>query len=149
MSDSNLEPGGAPPSQPNSLNPNVLAGATLLPGTPVYIANNSTDQGVIGPAKADSASTAQAVGISLISAANGERGQYRYSGPITLPEVEWAAVLNTGTKLTPGATYYVSQATAGKLTLTKPGSGIVCSVGYATSSRTLLVQPSLQVTVGG
>ena len=142
MSDTSIQPGGAPPPQPNTLNPTV-SGA-ILPGTPVY----TLADGTIGPAKADSATTAFAQGVSLIPAANTERGQYRYSGPVTLTVAEWTAVLNTGTELTPGAPYYVSQATAGKLTKTIPGSGLAVTLGIATSPLCLLVNPNWRTIAG-
>ena len=142
MSDTSIQPGGAPPPQPNTLNPTV-SGA-VLPGTPVY----TLADGTIGPAKADSGTTAYCQGLSLIPAANTERGQYRYSGPVTLTSAEWTAVLNTGTELTPGAPYYVSQATAGKLTKTLPGSGIVCAVGVASSTLCLVVNPNYHTVAG-
>jgi hypothetical protein len=141
MSDSEILAGGAPPPQPNTLNP--LVTGTILPGTPVY----PLADGTIGPARANSATTAYAAGISLIPATTDERGQYRYSGPVTLPAAEWAAVLDTGSELTPGAPYYVSQATAGKITLTLPGSGIVVQVGVAVSETCLLVDVSSR-TIG-
>jgi len=146
MSDSSIEPGGAPPPQPNTLNPKVAAGAAVTPGMPVY----AESTGDIGPAKADSATTAYALGLALINAANGERGQYRYSGPVQLPATAdgWGSVLNTGTALIPGDPYYVSQASAGKITHTLPGSGIVCQVGTAISETTLLVAVCSR-TVGG
>lgn len=133
MSDSQIQPGGAPPPQPNTLNPEVTG--TVLPGTPVY----ALSTGNIGPAKADAAATAYPLGMSLIPATTGERGQYRYSGPVTLSSAEWAAVLDTGSSLTPGAPYYVSQASAGKITKTAPGSGLLARIGVATSPSCMLV----------
>ena len=146
MSDSQIQPGGAPPPEPNSLSNKVLAGQALLPGTPVY-----ADAGVgeLGAADAGTAATAYALGLSLIPAANGERGQYRYSGPLTLSIAEWTAVLNTGTTgLTPGAPYFVSQAAAGKITKTLPGSGIAATIGVALSDVCMLIMPTWRTIAG-
>lgn len=138
MSDSNIEPGGAPPPQPNTLNPRLTG--TVVPGMAVY----PLADGTIGPARANASGTAGAVGIALIPATTGERGQYRYSGPVTLED--WTDASGTA-DLTPGE-YWVSQATAGMITSAKPGSGIATYVGRAVSARTLLVAPSFQ-TAGG
>ena len=103
----------------------------------------------LGAANAGTAATAYALGLSLIPAANGERGQYRYSGPLTLTIAEWTAVLNTGTTgLTPGAPYFVSQATAGKITKTLPGSGIACTIGVAVSDVCMLIMPTWRTIAG-
>lgn len=136
MSDSEILAGGAPPPQPNTLTA-VVTGA-VGPGTPVY----PVADGSIGPARGNSATTAYAVGLALKAGANGERTPYRYAGPVTLTSEEWTAVLNTGTELIPGSPYYVSQSAPGVLTATKPGSGLICLVGVASSDLCLVVNPS-------
>lgn len=136
MSDSEIQPGGAPPPQPNTLS--ARAASSFVRGTPLY----PTAAGTIGPAKADSSTTARCVGLALEPGVSGERTPYRFCGPVTLSEAEWTAVLNTGTLLTPGAQYYISQATAGKITATAPGSGILSVAGIAISTTCLLVLPN-------
>jgi hypothetical protein len=118
-------------------------GTAAVPGTPVYYLSDGT----LGPARANAAGTAYAVGLALHAAADGERCSYRYSGPLTLTDAQVAAILDTGTEFTPGAPYYVSQATAGKLTKTLPVSGIVCAVAVATSTNGLNINPNYR-TVG-
>ena len=107
-------------------------------GTPVTVTTTADE---VSPAKADTLGTTLVIGVCIRKAnAAQERGGVRYAGPVTLTEDQWALVLTGESSLTARATYYVSQATAGKLTKTKPGSGLVTTVGYALSATTLFVK---------
>lgn len=140
MSDTQIGPGGELLPEPNQYNP-IFTGSMAL-GTPVAISVTTAD--AVGPAKANSVNTTYAIGVVIRNAAPGDRGGIRYQGPVTLAPGAWADALDTGTELTQGVPYYVSAATAGKLTLTPPDTGgtFVCPVGYALGPNTLFVQPS-------
>lgn len=150
MSDTEITPGGPPPALPNSVN-SISASAGVLPGTPLYpSAANANGAPTVSAARGNVVGTAYPVGLALNPAGVGDKVGYRYSGPLTLPIAEWAAVLDTGTQLTPGVPYYVSDATAGKLTLTRPvaSSQFVSPVGVASSHNTMIINCSLPVQNG-
>jgi hypothetical protein len=65
-------------------------------------------------------------------------------GPVTLPTATWDVVTGSVGGLTPGATYYVNSVGAGTITTTPQPTTTV--VGYAISSTTMIVQPSIPVT---
>jgi len=144
MSDSSIEPGGAPLPEPNTYNPIFSSSMSL--GTPVAFSTSVHDEVV--PAKANVVGTTYAIGVVIRNCSTaGERGGVRYAGAVTL--TSWADVLDTGTELETGKPYYVSNATAGKLTKTAPASGYVCPVGFAASPTTLFVQPSFPTAAIG
>jgi hypothetical protein len=136
MSDTTIPIGGEGLPEPNTYNP-VFASSMAL-GTPVAISTTAAD--TVVPAKANSATTTYVIGVVIRNAAPGGRGGLRYLGPVTLES--WADVLDTGSALTQGVPYYVSEATAGKLTLTPPDTGFAAPVGFALSPTTLFVNPS-------
>jgi hypothetical protein len=146
MSDSEIGPGGSQLPEPNTYNPRFSSVFPL--GTPV--AFSAADEDAVIAAKADAIATAGAIGV-VIRKANGafDRGGVRYNGPVTLTAAEWATVLTGESELTTGKAYYVSTATAGLLTKTKPASPFDVVVGYAASPLTLFVQPGVPVAVGG
>lgn len=92
--------------------------------------------------RANAAGTSEVVGVNIGAAAEDEPGFAKYAGPVTLTTAEWDAVAGTTGGLTPGARYYLSTATAGKLTATPPSTEgqFLCPVGLALSATTLLVQ---------
>ncbi len=142
MSDSTILLGGAA-APPDTTNP-VMVGA-CLPGTPLYASGN----GVASPARANGASAAYPIGLALHAAADGERTFCKYAGLVVLTSAQWTAVLDTGTVLEYGKPYYVSAATAGKLTKTAPSEGsYVACVGIAMSTHALLVQIGLAELAG-
>jgi hypothetical protein len=67
-------------------------------------------------------------------------------GPLTVSD--WTAVVG-GTTLTAGAEYFVSAATAGKLTATAPSASgnIVQKIGYAINTTTMMVRIGQPLTL--
>ena len=115
MSDTEIGPGGPLPVLPNQYNPIAGVGLPNI-GTPVYIDSNGEAQLANGGAHG----TSFAIGLTTTAAEPGQRVNVRYSGPLSLTPAQVAAILDTGTALTPGVPYFVSAATAGKITLTPP-----------------------------
>lgn len=140
-----------------------MADSNLLPGSPSvpratgytnrgFIANGNTssfDQGnaittntngEILFAKADAAGTANVLGLVIEAAeGSGRPVGYQIDGLMTLEIAQWDNVTGQTGGLTPQAVYWLSPATAGKLTTTKPISGgaYQTPIGYATSSKTM------------
>lgn len=125
---------------PNAFEFSLSSGA--VPGTVLAATSSGIAKG-----RANAAGTSEVAGVVISASAEDEPGFARYSGPVTLTEDEWDAVAGTTGGLTPGARYYLSAATAGKLTATPPSTEgqFVSPVGVAMSSTTLLVQPALPI----
>ena len=138
MSDSTIE-GSAPlpPTPTGYLTP--VAALNMPPGSPV-IARASDGKAAL--AKADSDTTAAVIGLLARPATANQNTLVYYAGVLTLTEAQWNAI-ETGatTGLTPNATYYLSDATAGKLTRTPVSTGghRVASIGVALSTTQLLI----------
>jgi len=67
--------------------------------------------------------------------------RYQFSGPLTLSVEEWANISGEVGGLTPHSTYYISAATAGKLTKTAPSNpNFIAPVGFALNATTLMIQ---------
>ena len=120
---------------------NVNAG-TLVVGTPVY----APSAGNMDKAQANAAGTAACVGLlSRIHSVAGSLALssfYQSSGPLILTTAQWDAVTGDVGGLVTGDLYYVSAATAGKITKTAPSAGgqFVAIVGRAVSATELIVQ---------
>jgi hypothetical protein len=134
MSDTSSVPGGLPPAPPNSYNP--IMHSAVVPGTAVAASAAADDTAVL--ANEAAAATRQYLGLTLQGGSAGQRVATRYAGPITLSEDEWDAVAGTSGGLARNTWYYVSAATAGKITATPNAAG---AIGFALSSRTLFIKP--------
>lgn len=106
--------GGVPVTPPLTNTSGVLAPA----GTPTY---SSADLS-FSLAKADTQAHASMIGLTQSDVAIGASGTIQTSGPITLTTAQWDFICGTSGGLAFGAKYYVSAATAGKLTTTPPGT---------------------------
>lgn len=110
-------------------------GSTLPIGTPVY----ASAAGSVNNAKADAAATALCIG--LVADAGGiattKSGLIRSFGSIIATTSQWDTITGGSGGLTYGAKYYLSSATAGKLT-TAPGT-IPMAIGKAVSTTELLL----------
>jgi len=96
-------------------------------GQVVYISGNDT----VDLAKANASATSKAVGLVADSSiANDSSGNIQMQGVIS--NTDWTTVVGS-TTLTAGATYYLDNATAGKMTTTAPTSGYVVEIGTALS----------------
>lgn len=132
MSDSSIVPGGLPPAPPNSYNP--IMHSAVIPGETVAASAADDDTAVL--ANAAAAGTRQVLGVVLQGASAGARTGVRYAGPVTLSTEEWDAVAGTSGGLARNTWYYLSAATAGKITATPGGS---TAVGFALSPTTLFI----------
>ncbi len=123
------------------LTPSTQTG--ILPaGTPVYPGAPAGD-GKLLAARANNIDTVDSVvGLLIESAAADTQAKYQFSGPLALTTDQWDAVTGQTGGLTPGARYFVSSATAGKLTTTAPSAGgtLVFEVGVALSANILSIQ---------
>ncbi len=145
MTDTSTIAGGRAPSNGNSYNP--IVGPTHYPvGTPVC--ENASGRTI--PALASSLDTATPTGVATVPGVPGQRSLTQFAGPMSLTVDEWTAVTGEVIGLTPGAVYFVSTATAGKLTKIPPtGDGNLSSqVGVAVSNTDLNVQLSASQPAG-
>lgn len=109
-------------------------------GNPIYLkANNHTD-----PAKADSSSTVQVAGISISDVSAGFTCNYVTEGQVE--RADWTAIVGA-VSLTPGATYFLSASTVGRITTTAPTTvgQYVVRVGRAISTTKLDVEIELPI----
>ena len=136
MSDSTIE-GSAPlpPSPSGYLTP--IANANMPVGSPVYLTS-----GKAALAKADADGTAAVIGLLARPATAGQSTLVYYTGVLTLTVAQWNALITgASTGLTPNTTYYLSAASAGKLTATPvavEGERVAC-LGVALSATQLLI----------
>lgn len=115
-------------------------------GTPVYISAANAFQ----PAKADAGATVEVFGlIRDPSVAPSANASVQTDGVLTASTSQWDLITGQTGGLTPGATYFLSPATAGKLTTTAPtASGhYVLRVGRAVNTQTLeiSIQPPIKL----
>jgi hypothetical protein len=97
--------------------------------------------GSVRLANANAAGTTVVVGlVAASSIASSASGAIANAGFLTATTSEWDAVTGQTGGLTFGATYYLDNATAGKITSTAPGSGYIVAVGVAMSTTKLAIQ---------
>ena len=137
MTDTATRIAGPQPPNPNTFNP--IATVNLLPGTPVC-STIATD-GEVTKAKADSVNTTYVQGLCSSAGAAGEPVHVQNSGPLSLTTAEWDAITGDTGGLTNGVPYYLSAATAGKLTTTAPSSNgqFREPVGIGQSATTMII----------
>ena len=119
------------------------SGVTAInPGAPVYVSAGST----VLLARANAVGTAVVVGLACATIATSGSGFVAPSGLLTLTTGQWDAVTGQTGGLTPGSTYYLDTATAGKLTATMPTTGFITVVGLAISTQVMFIMthPPLQ-----
>jgi hypothetical protein len=94
----------------------------LPAGTPIYLNANGQAQAAVANG---TFAQARCAGIA-VNAGNqvGVENPVQYAGGIQLTEAQWNAVIQGGgtTGLTPGATYWVSDTTAGTIVATPPST---------------------------
>jgi hypothetical protein len=148
MSDTSFQPGGAKgvsPFLPQTFpgGPVPDDGTSIDPGDPVTIFDESVKS------KADASATANVSGLAVSAAEYPNRPILQFAGPLTLPTERWDAITGGSGGLTPHEVYYLSAATAGKLTTTPPVSGFITPVGFAHNETTLMIQIGAAVATGG
>jgi hypothetical protein len=126
----------------------LTASVALLPGMAVTpLTGASAGQG--GKAIASAAQTAVCAGLAINGQPTvGAQAQVIWGGALNLTVAQWDSALadSSTTGLTPGAWYYVSAATAGKLTATPPtGSNYITPVGIAITATLMLVMPGAPI----
>lgn len=138
-----------PPVQAGQYNPKCAA--DFPPGTPLYQTASSEEVGLVDKARANATGTASVAGLAAGVGNTGDNCHTQFAGPLTLTTAQWDAVTGGSGGLTPGAPYYLSAATAGRITATAPSAGgqFVTQVGIAMSARTMLVQIGPQTAAGG
>lgn len=112
-------------------------GATIEKFKAVY-KTATADQ--IAKANANAAGTYQCIGLTSAAINNSASGVVIVGGVLTGTTGEWDAVTGQTGGLTPGARYFLSNATAGNLTTTAPTTGYLVRVGIAVSTTQLLLQ---------
>ncbi len=124
-----LQTGDVLASIPNTID--VINGevSILLTGGTVYISEANT----VKYAKADDEITKNVIALCVADIANSATGAIRISGRLTLTTTEWDVATGDTGGLTPGASYFLSGTTAGRITKTAPISGYVVRVGVAVS----------------
>jgi hypothetical protein len=106
-------------------------GISMPPGSPVYISGASSIQ----LSRADASATAECVGFTTATIANATSGNVRKDGTLTLLTTQWDTITGQSGGLTPGARYFLSAATAGRMVVTTPPtSGFVTRLGTAIST---------------
>lgn len=129
-------------SDPSNFTTGYPIDTGVVVGSPVYLrAVNDGGFGVIASlAVGTSEATAQVIGI--VGAVNGSFGAiYSHGSPFILinPDV----IFDNPDNWVPGAIVYLSTVTAGKMTVTEPGSGWVVKIGTITPTGS-----PLQATAG-
>jgi hypothetical protein len=138
MTDISIIAGGAAPSNDTTFV--SIAGSTFPIGTPV-VASTSLAETTI-PGRANSATTAHVIGLASSSGVAGNKTFVQYLDALTLTTAEWDVITGQTGGLTLDAPYYLSSATAGKLTTTAPvgGGTFKTPVGIALSPTTMMIQ---------
>lgn len=109
------------------------SGSTMVICEPVYVSGNLT----VSKARANAAGTSRGVGLVLAtSIANSATGLIQTSGIFEATTGQWDTVTGQSGGLTPNTVYYLSAATAGRLTTTAPSTSgqFVLPMGIAVST---------------
>lgn len=103
--------------------------ATVVAGQPVYLKANTH----VDLACSNASLTQKVAGVAITSVASGQAVKYNTDGKLT--KTDWTSVTGA-TLLTPGADYYLSDATPGMLTMVAPTTvgSYVEKVGKAIST---------------
>ncbi len=112
---------------------------TLIICTPVYI----SAAGTMDKARANAAGTSNCIGLvmdaTILTTAS---GYIAFQDIMVATTAQWDAVTGQTGGLTPGDTYFLDEATAGKLKTGAVATGYVQEVGTATSTTEMLIAPT-------
>lgn len=112
-------------------------GGAIVIGRAVYSSGDNT----VNVANANNISTAKVVGVvTSVTTAAGANANVAIAGIVTATTGQWDVVTGQSGGLTSGATYYLSNVTAGAMTTTAPATGILAPVGIAISSTKMKLQ---------
>lgn len=120
-------------------NPSTLSrtfDATTVAGQAVF----ASGAGTVNLARADAQSTIRVAGLAAEDVGTGNTGNLLADGVLTLNTAQWDAVTGQTGGLTPGGNYFLSEATAGALTVNAPSTGFVVRVGHALSDTELEIE---------
>lgn len=111
------------------------AGTLQAVCTPFYISAANTGL----PARANASGTAGVIGFLRADTAAGQGGFVQTDGLLTATTAQWDAVTGQTGGLTPGSAYWLSSATAGRITVTAPTTQgeFVVRLGRAISTTAL------------
>jgi hypothetical protein len=139
---------GAAQSSPFVFSAPNGSGAAIIPGE-ILTPQTGGSAGTLGKASSASAQLGGMCGVATINVASGGIAYCQWGGLLALTTAQWDAATadSSTTGLSPGKYYYAS-ATAGKMTMTAPGSGVVAPIGIAISATTLLILPQVPVAAG-
>lgn len=115
------------------------SGTTINIGMPVYADGANT----AAAAQADAAASSRVIGIMQDETANEATGNVQTSGVFTATTGDWDVLTGGSGGLTAGATYFLSDATAGGLTTTAPtaSGNFYAKVGVALTATSLSIDP--------
>jgi hypothetical protein len=126
----------APVSTSDAVQVQNGSASAIVIGTPVYVkAGGQADK-----AQANASGTVQVLGLCAdVSAAAAANMNVQTDAILSATTTQWDAVAGGTGGLTPGAVYWLSAATAGKLTATAPTNAgeFVVRIGTAVSSTEL------------
>lgn len=116
------------------------ADGTIAIAQPIYLKSN----GHVDLAQANAAGTTQVCGLALTGAVATNSVDYQIDGVIE--RSDWTAITGSAS-LQRGAVYFLSAATAGRLTTTAPTSGYSVVVGRAltTTRFDISIQPAIRL----
>jgi hypothetical protein len=119
-------------------------GSTIVIGRLVYIDTGDN----VKLANANAAGTRHVVGmVQDTSVAQSASGTIAFMGLMTATTGQWDVVTGQAGGLTVGATYFLSNVTAGAMTTTAPTTGYLVRVGRALSTTKFLLDPQQAITL--
>ncbi len=127
---------------PNCVAPTAAVDVAI--GSPLY----ASAANAANLAKGDVIGTGHVIGLAVRFAAANEPVLARFAGPLELTTDEWdARVTGAEGGLTPGSTYYLSAANAGKLVTTVPVAtgnvGVQVGIALSTTVLNVAICPAL------
>jgi hypothetical protein len=126
---------------------NNETGGVLVKCTPVY-QTATADQ--VDKAQGNAIATARVLGLLVEDIADEFSGSLLTDGRLVATTTEWDAVTDQVGGLTPGAKYYLSAATAGKLSTSLPADvegNVVAPVGLAKSTTVMEVSIGTRIVL--
>jgi len=130
---------GYHPSGDSDLNKHqVIFDSATKSGQVVYISSD----GHVDLARADSGTTADAIGLSVNTITINSTDYILTEGSIT--KTDWSNI-SDASALVPGAIYYLSSVDSGDITINAPSSGYLVRIGRAINSQTLDIEIAQEV----
>jgi hypothetical protein len=137
--------GGVPTWAAPSANDTVTKTATgaIAKAAPVYLKSDGT----VSEAQANATTTFRPYGLAAAAIAGAASGliYYKPGTRVTMTTAEWDAITGGSGGLTVGSRYFLSAATAGKLTATCPSSSGQQIVEYGVAESTTVMRLALRI----